>query len=154
MFLLNAPHIERKWERETKSSSFQNGAKWVGKTKLLTLQNQSLAAELIERPNGYFVTGSGCGIDTPIKYMIHSWFRTIWESPTSCQRLGRSTDLTSKWIWPAFEFSHSNLALQHLSNLVQRLHFGKVLLCKREWRKLEMKWRAVTKNTFGNGTSS
>ena len=36
---------------------------------LLILQNQSLAAELVKRPNGYFVTGAGCGIDTPIKYM-------------------------------------------------------------------------------------
>ena len=36
---------------------------------LLLLQNQSLAAELVKRPNGYFVTGAGCGIDTPIKYM-------------------------------------------------------------------------------------
>ena len=29
---------------------------------LLFLQNQSLAAELVKRPNGYFVTGAGCGI--------------------------------------------------------------------------------------------
>ena len=36
---------------------------------LLLLQNQSLATELIKRPNSYFVTGAGCGIDTPIKYI-------------------------------------------------------------------------------------
>ena len=35
----------------------------------LILQKYSKAAELIERPNGYFITGAGCGGDNPIRYM-------------------------------------------------------------------------------------
>ena len=35
----------------------------------LILQKYSKAAELIERPNGYFITGAGCGGDTPISYL-------------------------------------------------------------------------------------
>ena len=26
-------------------------------------------SELIERDNGYFITGKGCGVDTPLKYL-------------------------------------------------------------------------------------
>ena len=26
-------------------------------------------SELIERDNGYFITGRGCGVDTPLKYL-------------------------------------------------------------------------------------
>ena len=26
-------------------------------------------SELIERENGYFITGKGCGVDTPLKYL-------------------------------------------------------------------------------------
>ena len=33
------------------------------------LQNQCSATELVKRPNGYFVTGAGCGIDAPIRHL-------------------------------------------------------------------------------------
>ena len=36
---------------------------------LLISRNFCFGAELIERPNGYFITGAGCGGDNPIRYM-------------------------------------------------------------------------------------
>ena len=35
----------------------------------LILQKNSKATELIERPNGYFITGAGCGGENPIRNM-------------------------------------------------------------------------------------
>ena len=35
----------------------------------LLLNKTSKSAELIERPNGYFITGRGCGASTKIKYL-------------------------------------------------------------------------------------
>ena len=36
---------------------------------LLISQTFCHAVELIERPNGYFITGAGCGGDNPIQYL-------------------------------------------------------------------------------------
>ena len=36
---------------------------------LLISRNFCFGAELVERPNGYFITGAGCGGDTPISYL-------------------------------------------------------------------------------------
>ena len=38
---------------------------------LFLIQTAVVSADIVKRPNGYFITGRGCGVTNPIRYLNH-----------------------------------------------------------------------------------
>ena len=36
---------------------------------LFLIQTAAVSADIVKRPNGYFITGRGCGVTNPIRYL-------------------------------------------------------------------------------------
>ena len=59
---------------------------------LFLIQTAAVSADIVKRPNGYFITGRGCGVTNPIRY-LNSMPKDIKNYECSFIRLQKSRPL-------------------------------------------------------------
>ena len=83
---------------------------------LLISKNICFGAELIKRPNGYFITGAGCGGDNPFQYLNYipedleqnqcAFINTNNFAPSYLQDVENKIGLLSQFVNVGFDLNH------------------------------------------------